>query len=109
MGGAPGRRNRRIAPSDAGGYRRLWRFTGELFWSDTVEAELIEAGVATDPSGFRDPWAERIDTVLTTATLERPDDPFQRVGGRQGMHTEQLGHLIAEMQYLPRAHPGSEW
>ena len=87
----------------------LWRFTGELFWSDHVETELIETGIAADPGSFRGPWDARIDATLKTATLERPGDPFQRVGGREGMHTEQLGHLIAEMQYLPRAYPGLDW
>lgn len=85
----------------------LWRFTGELFWSDHVEAGLGD--VAANPGDFREGWDRRIDGVLRAATLTRPESPQYRVGGRRGLHTEHLGHLLAEMQSLPRAYPGLSW
>jgi len=55
------------------------------------------------------PWRERIDQVLDAATLKTPDPSFMQQGGKRGVHTEHLGHLLAEMQTLPRSHPGARW
>lgn len=66
----------------------LWRFTAEV------------------SSG---PWQQKVRSVLKEATLDAPDDPYQRVGGRDGYHTEHLGYMLAEMQWMDRAYPGSEW
>lgn len=85
----------------------LWRFTGELFWSDETEAELPE--VAVDPAMLAEPWNQLIAPILATAGLTRPEDDFAPGGGRQGLHSEHLGHLLAEMQSLPRAMPGLTW
>lgn len=82
----------------------MWRFTGELFESDDVDRA---AGL--DPATLRPSWEATVDSVLTEATLQRPADPYQATGGRRGVHTEHLGHLLAEMQWMQRTYPGLEW
>lgn len=87
----------------------MWRFTGELFEVDDLEADLVSAGLAPDRTALRPAWDARVDTVLAEAGLERPAATRAVVGGRQGRHSEHLGHLLAEMQFLPRAYPGASW
>ena len=87
----------------------LWRFTGEAFEADDVDRAMVDAGVGVDPASLRTGWEGIIDGILAEATLTRPDDPYQRVGGRAGFHTEHLGHLLGEMQWMQRAYPGLEW
>jgi ring-1,2-phenylacetyl-CoA epoxidase subunit PaaC len=87
----------------------LWRFTGELFASDEVEAALTPAGMAVDPASLRPGWEERVDAVLEEATLSRTADPYQRMGGRTGFHTEHLGHLLGDLQWMQRSYPGLSW
>ena len=87
----------------------MWRFTGELFEADELVGQLAAAGVAVDPAGLRAPWDHRIDSVLADAGLERPADRRPILGGREGRHSEHLGHLLSEMQFLQRAYPGAVW
>jgi ring-1,2-phenylacetyl-CoA epoxidase subunit PaaC len=88
---------------------RLWKFTAEMFQADTVDAAMASSGLGADPSALSDGWFETVDGVLEEATLTRPGDPFQTSGGRTGMHTEHLGKLLAEMQWMQRSYPGSSW
>jgi ring-1,2-phenylacetyl-CoA epoxidase subunit PaaC len=87
----------------------LWRFTGELFAADDVDRAMAEQGIGVDPAGLRARWRERVESVLTAATLRMPADGVMARGGRLGRHTEHLGHLLAEMQSVTRAHPGASW
>jgi ring-1,2-phenylacetyl-CoA epoxidase subunit PaaC len=87
----------------------LWPFTGEMFEADEVERELLQAGIAPDPSALKPAWERSVATVLAEATLELPRDGWMQSGGRSGRHTEHLGHLLAEMQFLQRAYPGAVW
>lgn len=91
----------------------LWPYVGELFRTSDEERRLIEAGVAVDPAQTRDEVDAVLDEVLAKATLTRPQRPFiGTIGGRsgrQGVHTEHLGHALAEMQSLARQHPGATW
>lgn len=73
----------------------LWRYTGELFEG---EAER-----------YRDDWRRSVQTGLDEAGLLVPEDPYQRGGGRRGLHSEHLGPLLAEMQWMQRSYPGLEW
>ena len=91
------------------GIDAMWRFTGELFTPDEIDRAAAAEGIGTDPAILRAAWDERIDAVLDEATLDRPEDPYQRVGGRSGFHTEHLGHLLGEMQWMQRTYPGMEW
>jgi ring-1,2-phenylacetyl-CoA epoxidase subunit PaaC len=87
----------------------LWPFTGELFEVDAIERALAEAGVAVDSSALRPDWDRTIDDVLAQATLTRPRDGWMQSGGRAGRHSEHLGHVLAELQFLQRAYPGAAW
>ena len=92
---------------------RFWPYTGELFAADAVDAELDKRGVAPDPQSLRDPWLAAIRAVVDEATLAMPGGEWmhgsRRGGGKQGVHTEHLGHLLTEMQFLQRAYPGATW
>ena len=85
----------------------LWRFTGELLESDEVEHSL--GNRAVDVAAIAPAWHATVSGVLDEATLHSPDDPFQRSGGRAGIHSEHLGFLLAEMQWMQRTFPGLEW
>ncbi|HCJ6520226.1 TPA: 1,2-phenylacetyl-CoA epoxidase subunit PaaC [Enterobacter cloacae] len=87
----------------------LWRFTAELFEADDVELELIESGVAVDPRTLRQPWENEVFAGLREANLRVPDETAYRTGGKRGLHTEYLGPMLAEMQYLQRVYPGQQW
>lgn len=87
----------------------LWRFTGELFEADDVDLALSEEGIAVDPRTLRDAWEAEIMTGLKDAALTVPEEAAYRSGGRQGLHTEHLGPMLAEMQYLQRVYPGQQW
>ncbi|MEG0231275.1 MAG: 1,2-phenylacetyl-CoA epoxidase subunit PaaC [Hafnia sp.] len=87
----------------------LWRFTGELFHSDDVERRLAEQGIAVNPESLQAPWLQIVQQVLQEATLQLPEEEAYRHGGKQGKHTEHLGFMLAEMQFLQRAYPGCRW
>jgi len=91
----------------------VWPYIGELFRTSDEERRLIDAGVAVDPAETRGEVDAVLDEVIARATLTRPDKPFIGTiggrGGRQGVHTEHLGHALAEMQSLARQHPGATW
>jgi len=87
----------------------LWRFTAELFEADDVELALVDSGVAVDPRTLREPWESEVFAGLHEATLSVPDEAAYRTGGKKGLHTEHLGPMLAEMQYLQRAYPGQQW
>ncbi|MDX6042387.1 1,2-phenylacetyl-CoA epoxidase subunit PaaC [Scandinavium lactucae] len=87
----------------------LWRFTAELFEADALDIELIAQGIAVDPCELKTEWLAEISTVLTAAELNIPQEQPYRTGGKQGLHTEHLGPMLAEMQYLQRAYPGQQW
>ena len=91
------------------GVVEMWKYVDDLFVTDEVEAELVAAGIAADATALRVSFDATVAEVLAEATLELPDDSYQRTGGRTGYHTEHLGHLLPEMQSLYRAHQGAEW
>lgn len=87
----------------------LWRFAGELIIADDLDIAAEEAGVAVSPARLAAGWRREVESVLHEATLVVPEDPFVATGGRMGRHTEHLGHLLAEMQYMQRAYRGLQW
>ena len=91
------------------GIEDLWMFTGELFEIDEVETMLIEEGIAVDNSGLYEKWNSVVSDAIASATLTRPADGYMQTGGRSGVHTENLGFILAELQYLPRAYPDATW
>jgi len=87
----------------------LWRYTGEMFLPDDAEIALAGAGIAADARALQPPWDAAVDAVLAEATIQRPPPGFVQKGGKEGRHTEHLGHLLAEMQFLQRAYPDARW
>jgi ring-1,2-phenylacetyl-CoA epoxidase subunit PaaC len=87
----------------------LWAFTGEMFSVDDAERGLIEAGIAIDPATLRSQWLETVSKVLVEATLAHPKSDWMQQGGRSGRHSEHLGHLLSELQSMPRSFPGATW
>lgn len=87
----------------------LWRFTAELFHADDTELMLAEQGIAADPRQLQAPWQELVNDTLCQATLTLPEQPAFRLGGKQGQHSEHLGFILAEMQFLQRAYPNCNW
>lgn len=87
----------------------LWPFTAEMFlWAD-VDRDMHERGIGADLDALQESWQRRVRAVLAEATLEIPDAQRTAKGGRQGLHTEHMGFLLAEMQFLQRAYPGLQW
>lgn len=91
----------------------LWGYTGEMFASDAVDDLLVAEGIAIDPAMLEGAWAAEVDAVLAAANLARPETGPEAIhmttGGHRGHHSEHLGHLLAEMQFLQRSYPGLEW
>jgi ring-1,2-phenylacetyl-CoA epoxidase subunit PaaC len=88
----------------------LWMFTGEMFEADAVDAAMATQGVAPDLASLRAPWIAHVAEIFEEATLQVPPlDAWMQKGGKQGTHTEHLGFLLAEMQFLQRAYPGATW
>ncbi len=87
----------------------LWPYTGEMFEADDSDRALIEAGIAVDPESLRETWSKTVSDVLAEATLAQPQAGWMQSGGRTGRHSEHLGHLLSEMQFLQRAYPGATW
>jgi ring-1,2-phenylacetyl-CoA epoxidase subunit PaaC len=87
----------------------LWPFTGELFETDQIERALIDAGIAVDPVSVRAQWSKTLDDVFDEATLTRPRDGYMQSGGRSGRHSEHLGFILTELQFLQRTYPGAKW
>ena len=88
----------------------LWEYTGELFEMTEVYAELIKQEIAPDLQEIQNLWEDDVHGVLKKATLTVPDTKgYMATGSRQGRHTEYLGYILAEMQYLPRMMPDAKW
>lgn len=87
----------------------LWPYTGELFLGDAVDETVAAAGIAPAPASLKAAWDRTVAEVLAEATLVKPEGSFQHKGGKQGRHTEALGFILADMQFLQRAYPGGTW
>jgi ring-1,2-phenylacetyl-CoA epoxidase subunit PaaC len=97
---------------------RVWPYVDELFDPDPGSGSASRSpgfgpaalpGVAADPAALRPAWDRHVDQVLREARLQRPQPAWHARGGRSGLHTEHLGHLLAGMQHLHRTHPGVSW
>ncbi len=87
----------------------IWNYTAELFIPASYEKELITTGIAVDLSVIQPLWQQKVSDVFTEATIAIPEKSFAQQGGKGGIHTEHLGYILAEMQFLQRAYPGAEW
>ncbi|SFF55360.1 ring-1,2-phenylacetyl-CoA epoxidase subunit PaaC [Duganella sp. CF458] len=88
----------------------LWMYSGEVFNYDAVDEAMVAEGIAPSAAMLREQWLSHVSDILGEATLVMPPaDAWMQKGGKQGRHSEHLGYLLAEMQFLQRAYPGSEW
>ena len=94
-------RNRMLKAID-----ELWRYTGEMFLPAAYEND---PGLGIDHAGLQEQWKERITAVFEEATLPLPEKTYMQSGGKTGTHTEHLGYILTELQYMQRTYPNSEW
>ena len=87
----------------------LWGFVPEMFEMDATDEAMLTAGIGVDVARLRPAWDAAVNAVLTEATLTRPEDSWSVRGSREGKHSEHLGYLLAEMQFLQRAYPDAKW
>ena len=87
----------------------LWPYTGEMFLPADYETELITEGIAPDVALLKDKWLRKIGEIFSEATLIIPEKAFMHNGGKDGVHTEKLGYILSDLQYLQRTYTGAEW
>jgi ring-1,2-phenylacetyl-CoA epoxidase subunit PaaC len=93
----------------------LWAYTGELFTPAGYELEAVKAGFGVDVNALKAGWEQKVDEIFTEATLSSSpigggrEGAYMQTGGKEGVHSEQLGFILAELQYMQRAYPGAEW
>lgn len=87
----------------------LWPYTGEMLTLDKTDIALHEAGILPAPERIREEWDTLVGDVLSQATLAKPKATYMQKGGKEGRHSEHLGHMLATMQWLQRAYPDASW
>ena len=87
----------------------IWGYTTELFEMDELEQAIVEAGIGVNAIHLHRQWKQRVTATLTEATITVPSSDWAVTGGRKGIHTEALGHILSDMQFLQRAYPGQQW
>lgn len=92
-----------------GAVESLWPYTGEMFKFVDYELACHEEGIFPDVHSIKRDWDEEVKSVFAEATLSVPESGWMHDGGKRGVHSEHLGFLLAEMQFLQRAYPGQEW
>lgn len=87
----------------------LWSYTGEMLEYDDLDPALISEGVVPEGERVAEAWTQHVTAALKLATLKKPENDFVRRGGKNGIHSEHLGFVLAEMQFLQRAYPDAVW
>ena len=87
----------------------LWRYSADLFCADEIEKALVEQGMVPSSDSIKPSWEKTVNEVLAEATLTIPENNWKFEGGRHGKHSEHLGYILAELQYMQRAYPNMEW
>jgi ring-1,2-phenylacetyl-CoA epoxidase subunit PaaC len=87
----------------------LWRYTHELFYMDEVDDQLLKQDIAVDLNLVQKEWDKTVKSVIEESTLKIPTNNWTQEGGRKGKHSEHLGYILAELQYMQRAYPAMEW
>lgn len=86
-----------------------WMFTGELFQPSAADQFALDAGIGPDLQALKEPWMNYVKGILDEATVTLPTDPWMQEGGKEGRHSEHLGYILAELQFMQRAYPNMEW
>ena len=87
----------------------LWTYTDELFYQTNADKEMVFEGVGVDVTKLKNNYYSRINEILLEATLEIPESKWFQTGGKEGVHTEHLGYLLSDLQYMQRTYPNMEW
>ncbi len=87
----------------------IWKYTGEFFEMDKLDKKMLKEKIGVNNKNLKKDWDKLVDETLNKAKLERPEDGYMMTGSRKGIHTEMLGKILSEMQYLPRAYPDAKW
>ena len=87
----------------------LWPFTGEFFIHAEYESALFKEGTLIETESLKDDWTKKIREVFAEATLTIPENIFMQIGGKNGIHSEHMGYILADLQYVQRVYPGCEW
>lgn len=87
----------------------LQPYTAELFEASPAETELTEQGIAADLNQIKSLWTDQVKATISDATLTYPDNEFSHSGGKKGVHTEHLGYILSDLQYMQRAYPNMTW
>jgi ring-1,2-phenylacetyl-CoA epoxidase subunit PaaC len=87
----------------------IWKYTGEFFEMDELDKKMLKEMIGVNNKNLKKDWDKLVDETLIKAKLKRPEDGYMMTGSRKGIHTEMLGKILSEMQYLPRAYPDAKW
>ena len=87
----------------------LWIYTDELFHQTEADKEMVHQGIGIDVAALKEPYYKEVAEIITEATLLVPQTEYFQKGGKQGIHTEHMGYLLAELQYMQRTYPNMEW
>lgn len=87
----------------------IYRYAADIFMADEVEKALVVAGILPNMAEVKEAWLKNVKSVIAEATIKFPDNDWEQLGGRLGNHSEHLGFLLAEMQYMQRTYPNMEW
>jgi ring-1,2-phenylacetyl-CoA epoxidase subunit PaaC len=87
----------------------LWKYMVELFEAASYELQIASDGIGVDVSKLKEPWMNKVKEILSEATLPMPEKTFMQGGGKEGKHTEHLGYILTELQYMQRTYPGCDW
>jgi ring-1,2-phenylacetyl-CoA epoxidase subunit PaaC len=87
----------------------LWAYSGELLEMLPIDIEMVASGIGVNLTNLKEKYLERVNAILTEATLKLPNNNWMRKGGRVGTHSEHLGYILADLQFIQRAYPNSQW
>ena len=87
----------------------IWKYTGEFFEMDELDEKMLKEKIGVNNKNLKKDWDKLVDETLNKAKLKKPEDGYMMTGSRKGIHTELLGKILSEMQYLPRAYPDAKW
>ena len=87
----------------------LWTYTDELFYQTNADKEMVFEGVGVDVTKLKNNYYSHINKILLEATLEIPESKWFQTGGKEGIHSEHLGYLLSDLQYMQRTYPNMEW
>ena len=90
-------------------FNKIWKYTGEFFEMDQLDHKMLDLKIGVDNSQLKKEWDIIVNDTLKKAKLNSPEDGFMMTGSKNGIHTELLGKILSEMQYIPRAYPDAKW